>query len=234
MEYKTKAIISFVCFILISLIIYIVGIPNFDRYQDSIIFLTVFGILSLFLTVYFISLEYPKKRKMILMIIGVIALVTSIIIFWVILCSEFFIFFYPLSPILTLIFIMIITILPPVLIAHFSKKIETTKYAFGGVLIFFLMYLILDIIVEKIRYVVEYFTYYNLNSLIEATIINTTLSFLILFSHISLIILIGINLYLNKKQVSESKKKKILLIWTPIILTSLLLLFYGVLTLIDF
>jgi len=223
MEYKLKSIISFCFFILFSLIFFVGQLfsampSNFTK--DYLLILFIPSLIGFFLTIYFISFEYPEKRKRIVLGLNMIFLV---VLFMVIRGrGELAILIIPSN-----VGIFFCVLIISFLISHFHQSLEKIKYSFVGFLIFFFMSSILDILIDKLGY------FNNLDNFIKMVVNHTIATFFILLSHISLLVLIGINIYLNKRKVSESRKKLILLIIVPVSLIIILFLILGILYFLD-
>lgn len=219
MKNKTKGVI----FILVALLfIFLLMLFN---YGGALLF-SPFGFISvalLFLSVYHFSFVYPEKRKRIAFYISLIFGFSAF------LClnsplkgntdiAGFFIvlFFYGC---------LIMTFIISLLISHFYLQLEKIKYSFLALLPISIAVIIFQFF-QTFDFQRHAFSFFNISS----DILGGLLFFFAIFGPISLVILLIVNIYLNRRGISESKKKKILVFYIPLIIAIIAIL----LTIINF
>lgn len=211
MENKTKGAIFLVVFI-VALVLYSPLVYLVPYVQFPILILII---ISLVLTNYYYSLAGKKK----------IWILASLILIVLLVYSYFKTYTTPGGDITELAFLAIMNmvivalLLISGLVVLFAKKIEKVKYSFVASFILFILWFLLMVaasIIEK----------ESLSNRAPGIGIGA------LGAVISLIIFIPINIYLNKKQVEEKKKKRILVIYVPLAIVILLALIWGILFLL--
>lgn len=179
------------------------------------ILLAMLGLISLFLANYYYSLA-EKKR---------VWISTSLILIVLLVYIYFKTYNTPGGDITDLAFLGIMTIVIFALIvisglvALFAKKIEKVKHSFVASFILFILWFLCMVIASIVE---------------KGSLRNRAPGIAIGFlgAAISLVILIPINIYLNKKQAEEKKKKRIIVIYVPLVIIILLALIWGVLFLL--
>lgn len=225
MEYKKKGIISLVLFVVLSFLIFlssfVIGFNNIG------IFILIAPFVFLFLMNYYFSLVYFEKRKRNAFLFSLIS------ILYILLLSLPFGMISPLGILFIGLIIFIVLGLISIVIAQYCSQLEKIKYAFLTLVLIGVIVIIMSSFTSLLfsfrdnypySYLYRGFNFQNLLSELNIGIGG----FIMIFSHISLAILIGINIFLNKKEVEETKKKRIMFIWIPLIFFILLLFFVGI------
>lgn len=217
MEYKTKGVVSLILSLIAFILIQIGSISfsfydSFIRYFELVLSIVFYSFLCL--TIYYFSNAYPeKKKKMTLLIvvpIFIAQLVFTIFSWW---NWEF-----PYTGYISWFSSFVIFLVGSLSIAHFSKFLVKIRYSFLGFFNLFILFFIFNIILDKTRYL------NNLHNIMKMVVDHTIVSFFMIVSHISLVILLIANLYFNKKATEETKKKRIVVYLVPVILFIILLI----------
>jgi len=182
----------------------------------SIIILVI--ISSLFLANYFYSLE--RKRYIWLLTFLLLGALLAVIYWkcWRIPAAERPFAIYVINLLATYEHLLVSLIIVSGLITLFANQIKKVKYSFLGSLIIFILmilFLYLFAIFSGNRYLIN-----------EDKILAVYL-YMLLLSLILLIILIPINIYLNKKRVEERRRKRILVLYPPLIIFAILAVIFA-------
>jgi hypothetical protein len=222
MEHKVKGTIFTILSFLVPitwLLIVLLTLSSTVSSEPMLIVIASLTAIFLFLTAYNFSFAFPEKRKKISLIIAVPALIILLITNFIELksCTHGACFLIHLVALVSYILIT----LASVLIAHYYLKFEKIKYSFFSFLVAFITTAIASLISYYLTHVDRITpSLFNIANVFESMFLTS-----IIFGAIPFVILLVINIVMNKKGAEEATKKKYIFVIPSLIFLALLVAF---------